>query len=80
MVTDNNENLSELFDIRQAERILRDNPAPEPKAELITNIKAAIEKSLDNRKAKSFKRTVYKVAAVAAIFFATMHFREYCAY
>lgn len=72
MVTDNNENLSELFDIRQAERILRDNPAPEPGAELITNIKAAIGQSLDNRKANTLKCTVFKVAAVAAVFFAVI--------
>ncbi|MFC1676701.1 hypothetical protein ACFL3G_06515 [Planctomycetota bacterium] len=72
MNTDNNENLNELFDIQEAERILRDNPAPEPGAELIANIKAAIDQSLDSRKTNTFRRTVYKVAAVAAIFFATL--------
>ena len=79
----NKENLKELFekfftaeqakkaieDVQKAEQILRENPAPEPDDMLIANIKAEIAMRLPLRRADSFKRMAYKVAAVAAVVF-----------
>ena len=76
----NEENLKELFekffdskqaelavnDVRKAEQILCEHPAPEPNEALIANIKAEIAKTL--HKANSFKRAVYKAAVIAAVF------------
>ena len=76
----NEENLEELFgkffnpegadqaeeDIRRAEQILSENPAPKPDEELIADIKAQVTTAILHRTA--FRQTVYKVAAVAAMF------------
>jgi len=77
----NEENLGELFarfvdteqaekaaeDVRKAERILYEYPAPEPDEELIAGIKAQITGSLLLRRRGIFRRKVsYEVAAVAA--------------
>ncbi len=76
----NSENLKELFgqflnfgeaqeavdDVRDGEQILREHAAPKPGSELVADIKAAIGMALAVRKANLFRRTVYKVAAVAA--------------
>ncbi len=78
----NRENLGELFakffdaeqvescleDFQEAERILRDNPAPEPDDMLIANIKAEIAMRLPVRKAQLVRRRIYRRAvAVAAV-------------
>ena len=55
-------------DVRKAERILREHPAPEPDGELIVDIKAEIARALMHKRTGSFKRTAYKVAAIAAGF------------
>jgi hypothetical protein len=79
----NEENVKELFekfldsgqaernaeDIRKGEEILREYPAPEPDREVIAGIKAKIARELLGRKTRVTKRVVYKVAAVAAVFF-----------
>lgn len=76
----NEENLKELFerfvdaeeaekcaeDVRNAEQMLRQWPAPEPDDALLADIKAEIASRLQLRKAGAFRRAVYKVAAVAA--------------
>ena len=77
----NEENLRELFarfldteqaekaaeDVRRAEQILFEYPAPEPDEELIAGIKAQITGSLLLRQRGIFRRKVsYEVAAVAA--------------
>lgn len=78
------ENLKELFekfldaeeaekaveDIRKGEEILREHAAREPAGEVIADIKAEIARELLTRKTRVTKRVVYKVAAVAAVFFA----------
>lgn len=78
----NDENLKELFerfgdkesagqaagDIQAGERILREHPAPEPGAELISDIKVKIDQALERRKRDAFRRGVYKAVAVAAVF------------
>lgn len=78
----NQENLKELFeqffapeqaaraveDVRKAEQILRENPAPEPDKLLIADIKWQIEESLAARKRVWTFRTIgYRVAVAAAI-------------
>ncbi len=77
----NEENIEELFgkfsgpeetaqaeeNIRKAKQILSENPAPEPDKELIVDIKAQVTAVLLHRTA--FRQTVYKAAAVAAVFF-----------
>ncbi len=78
----NQENLKELFeqffapeqaagaveDVRKAEQILRDNPAPEPDELLIADIKWQIEEALAARKpAWTFRTVAYRVAVAAAI-------------
>ncbi|MHC4618482.1 MAG: hypothetical protein ACYTEQ_12100 [Planctomycetota bacterium] len=79
----NGENLRELFekfaggeeakkaveDISQGERILRQHPAPPPSDELIAQVQAKAAGALAANKARAFRRAVYKVAAVAAVFF-----------
>jgi len=74
------ENLRELFekffdaeqtescveDIRKAEQIIRDNPAPEPDDMLIANIKAEIAMHLPATRAHRLRRIIYEVAGVAA--------------
>ena len=76
------ENLEELFekllnaedaekaaeDIREGERILGNNPTPEPAEELITNIKTEIAGRLHYRKENAFRKAVYKTMAIAAGF------------
>jgi hypothetical protein len=76
------ENLKELFeqffapeqaasaveDVRKAEQILRENPAPEPDTLLIADIKWQIEEMLAARKpAWTFRTVAYRVAVAAAI-------------
>jgi hypothetical protein len=83
----NQENLRELFekffdteqaescveDIQKAERILRENPAPEPDDMLIANIKAEIALRLQVSRAHRFRRIIYEVVSAAAvILFVTM--------
>ena len=76
----NEENLGELFgrffdaeqvdgylrDLQEAERIFRDNPAPEPDDMLIANIKAGIAMRLPVRKARLARHRTYRRAAAAA--------------
>ncbi|UCC22742.1 MAG: hypothetical protein JSW23_01345 [Planctomycetota bacterium] len=76
----NNENLKDLVgqffnaeeagrvveDVREGEWIVREYGAPEPDSRLIADIKAEIGGALAERKSRAFRRTVYKVAAVAA--------------
>jgi len=75
------ENLNELFerffnekdakeaveDIRAGEKILRENPAPEPCEELIAGIKSEIGSSLLHRRARVLRRMMYKAAVAAAL-------------
>lgn len=78
----NQENLKDLFeqffapeqaasavqDVCKAEQILRENPAPEPDALLIADIKWQIEEILAARKpAWTFRTVAYRVAVAAAI-------------
>ena len=74
------ENVKELFerfvntgqaeeaeqDIRKGEQILREHPVSEPDGELIADIKAEVGKAVLRRKAKVFRRMVYKSAVIAA--------------
>jgi len=55
-------------DIRKGEQILRENPAPQPSDELIAGIKFEIAKGLLLRQTdvSGFRKTAYKIAAVAA--------------
>ncbi len=76
----NNENLKGLFekfldaeqvekcleDVRKAEQILREHPAPAPDDMLIANIKAEIAMRLSAKRTSVFTRIGYKVATVAA--------------
>ncbi|MDD5381734.1 MAG: hypothetical protein PHG53_08895 [Phycisphaerae bacterium] len=76
------ENLNDLFgkfldsgqveqtieDIQKGEQILHEHSAPKPDGELIANIKAEIAVSLLHKKKNTFRRTVYRTAAVAAGF------------
>jgi len=54
--------------IRKGEQILRENPAPRPSDELISEIKFEIAKGLLQRGTDvfGFRKTAYKIAAVAA--------------
>jgi len=77
----NEENLKELFkrfvsaeeaeqtmeDIQKAEEILREQSAPEPNSELISDIKAEIAEVLLRRKGSAFKRIAYKAAVAVAV-------------
>ena len=87
------ENLEELFgqfmegsqaqeaarDVGMGERVFADNPAPAPDVDLVRHIKANIRTALEDRRAISFRRRVYRVAAVAAAFviFAALSVRVY---
>ncbi len=76
----NEENVKELFerfvntgqaeeaeqDIRKGEQILREHPVSEPDSKLIADIKAEVGKAVLRRKAKVFRRMVYKSAVIAA--------------
>jgi hypothetical protein len=78
----NDENLKELFerfvgteeaesgvaDFVKAERILDENPAPQPSQELIAAIKSDITETLRLRKEHTFRRFAYRLAPVAAVF------------
>lgn len=57
-------------DIRRAEQILRENPPPQPSDELINEIKSGIALELLRKQTTtvfSFRRTAYKLAAIAAV-------------
>ena len=54
-------------EIRRAEQILREYPAPQPKPELIAEIKAQVGEVLAATKRGAPMRIAYKVAAVAAV-------------
>ena len=83
MESGNNENLNELLgkflgpedveqgleDFAKAEQIFNANPAPQPDAMLIADIKSNVEAALAAK--KSFRRAVYKVMSVAAAIFIT---------
>ena len=78
----NGENLRELFerfvsseeaekgieDFIKVERILDENPAPEPSEELVAAINHKISEALRLRQAHTFRRFAYKLAPVAAVF------------
>lgn len=78
----NQENLRELFgrffepeeaaraaeDVRRAEQILRENPAPQPDERLIANIKIKVEEALAARqRARARWSVAYRVAVAAAV-------------
>ena len=77
----NQENLRELFekffdaeqaescvkDIRRAEQIFREHPAPEPDDMLIANIKAKIAMRLPVARAHRFRRIIYEAVGAAAV-------------
>ena len=77
----NEENLKELFerfvsteeaeqameDIHKAEEILREQSAPEPNSELISDIKAEIAGALLRRERSAFNRIAYKAAVAVAV-------------
>jgi len=55
-------------DIRAGRRIFADNPAPQPKADVIAAIKSRVSTRLRaHHKHLAFRRMIYKTAAVAAI-------------
>lgn len=76
----NQENLRELFekffdaeqaescveDIKKAEQIFREHPAPEPDDMLIANIKAQIAMRLQASKTHRIRRIIYEVVGAAA--------------
>lgn len=78
----NGENLRELFkrffsdkevedyieDLAKVERILDENPAPEPSEELVASINHKISEAVRLREAHTFRRFAYKLAPVAAVF------------
>ena len=78
----NGENLRELFerffndketedyieDIAKVDRILDENPAPEPSEELVAAINHKIAEAVRLREAHTFRRFAYKLAPVAAVF------------
>ncbi|MHC4657159.1 MAG: hypothetical protein ACYS91_19405 [Planctomycetota bacterium] len=78
----NGENLKELFerfvsteeaesgieDFVKAERILHENPAPEPSQELVAAIKSEITEAVRRRQEHAFRRFTYKLALAAAVF------------
>jgi hypothetical protein len=82
MATQDSENLRELLerflapeqveraveDIRRGEQILRDNPAPKPDANLITNTEVEIARVLQTRKkASAFAQIARRMIAAAAV-------------
>jgi hypothetical protein len=78
----NEENLRELFerfvsskeaencveDFAEAERILDENPAPQPNPELVAAIKSEIAERIRLRKEHTFRKLAYRLAPVAAVF------------
>jgi len=63
----NGEHAGEVFeDVRDGERILRENPAPKPGTGLIADIKAEIATHLSAQQVQISKWRTYKRAAVAA--------------
>ena len=55
-------------DIRAGRRIFADNPAPQPKADVIAAVKSRVSTHLRaHHKHQAFRRVIYKTAAVAAI-------------
>ena len=80
MKNQNEENLEKLFgkffgereakeateQLKKVEQALQDNPTPSPCKELIASINNQIVRGLHERKQRSFRGMVYKVAAVAA--------------
>ncbi len=55
-------------DIRAGQRIFADNPAPQPKADVIAAVKSRVSTHLrTHHKHQAFRRMIYKTAAVAAI-------------
>jgi len=74
------ENLKELFerffdagqaesclgDFREAERLFREHPAPEPDEMLIANIKAEIAMRLPAVRVETFRRRLWEMAGIAA--------------
>jgi len=76
----NKENLRELFgkffdferaescieDIRKAEQIFREHPAPKPDDMLVADIKAQIAARLKAQRTHHFRRILYEVAGAAA--------------
>jgi hypothetical protein len=59
---------SNIEDFIKAERILNENPAPEPNEELIAAINSKIAEAIRLRKEHTFRRFAYKLAPVAAVF------------
>ena len=57
-----------IEDVINGERILDENPAPEPSEELIAAINYKIAERLRLRKEHSFRRYAYRLAPVAAVF------------
>jgi hypothetical protein len=82
MKDQNEDNIQDLFerfvgteesrkaieDFEAAERILNENPAPEPGEELIAAINYKIAEAIRLRKEHTFRRLTYKLAPVAAVF------------
>jgi hypothetical protein len=87
MDAQNEENLKELFerfpaseqagsraeDIREGEQLLREQPALQPREELMAEIKSRVRKALQRKKANSFERAAFKVAAAAAVVAIMVH-------
>ena len=77
------ENLNELFerfvdsrsageaaeDIEKGEAILREYATPEPSMKVLAKTKTMAAEALEQRKKRELRRAVYKVVAVAAVFF-----------
>ncbi len=57
-----------IEDVFKGERILDDNPAPEPSEELIAAINYKIAEKLRIRREHTFRRYAYRLAPVAAVF------------
>jgi hypothetical protein len=59
---------SGIEDFVKAQRILDENPAPQPPQELVAAIKSEIDEAVRLRKEHNFRRFAYKLAPVAAVF------------
>jgi hypothetical protein len=55
-----------LADFQEAERLLREHPAPEPDEMLIANIKAEIAMRLPAVRVETFRRRLWEMAGIAA--------------
>lgn len=55
-----------LDDFQEAERLLRDHPAPEPDDMLIANIKAEIAMRLPAVRVETYRRRLWEMAGIAA--------------